>query len=303
MPIECDYNCKVPYCRNLRKHQNRQVCSRCKCDCDGNNIEVKLSRKRGKRKQQKPLGSRTAKKKARNLITEQNTEDASWLEDKVIRSLQRLVEAFGFSESTVRNLPSEYSRENDEEIKKNKPKLYSTMTQALLKVLNTSANILYPAAPAELLDDIGAKLVPERRNKTHEKIGKSFSNIIALLYEKLPKASIEKRVVRAVLVKCLTNKEIEELKRRGRLTLWGKAKQMGYNDFKTLNLGNLLQNANIKRQFIDEDVVEAMVRHILSEDNIGILSWGGKNVWLDHAESVELPNFIRRKSLGMGKVI
>ena len=285
MPVECDYNCKRPACPNVDKHNGRYLCSRCKCTCDGKTVEEKVNRKRGKRKRKsvgKNVNVRTAAKKAGILLAGQRKDDTK-LEELVkvntIQSLRELAEAFNFSDSTLKNFPSKKDRAENADIAERDKGAYSTMLQALLKVLNKVADIVYPAASMQILEDAASRILPKTSNK--EKIGNTFMNIISALEHELPKASVERRVVRALLTKCLTNEAMKELRQKGRLKMGGAAKTQAYNDYKLLAQGEKLEKTLIRRQFFDEDVIEAMVKHILSEENIGTLSWGSKSVSLD----------------------
>ena len=75
----------------------------------------------------------------------------------------------------------------------------------------------------------------------------------------------------------------------------GNSVKQGYQDVRSLLSGEGVHKPKEKRKRFDREVLEEMVKFILSEKNIGALSWGTKEVKLDNIEIIVVPKFIRRR--------
>ncbi|GBG16087.1 Hypothetical Protein FCC1311_118452, partial [Hondaea fermentalgiana] len=58
--------------------------------------------------------------------------------------------------------------------------------------------------------------------------------------------------------------------------------------------GGSLVPAHIRRSRFDPEVVDVATRFILSEDHVGVLSWGRRDVPITGGTTVNIPNFVRK---------
>ena len=193
-----DGACKVPGCQSK--------CKRCQCACDGVPPEVVILRKRGRPK--KSDGSagpslehstRRASKNARKSITDMFVDDvhdagtssAMVTSGKLIETRKDVWDAFGFTESMRKKLPSEHARNSDGKIRESNPGGWSTMVQSVLTASVKVAEILCPAMSQELVQDTADKFrgaVPARRALM------KLENVLIEHNNANPNLTIQKRV-------------------------------------------------------------------------------------------------------------
>ena len=219
-----DGACKVAGCQSK--------CKRCQCACDdGVPPEVAILRKRGRPK--KSDGSagpslkhstRRASKKARKSITDMVVDDvpdvgtssAMVTIGKLIETRKDVWDAFGFTESMRKKLPSEHARNSDGRIQESNPGGWSTMVQSVLTAAVKVAEILCPAMSQELVKDATDKVrgaVPARKALM------KLENVLIEHNNASPNLTIQKRVTQALLVKGLPKKRMESLQQEGSFTL------------------------------------------------------------------------------------
>ena len=108
--------------------------------------------------------------------------------------------------------------------------------------------------------------------------------------------TIQKRVTQVLLVKGLPKKRMESLQQEGRFHIGGYARMKALADSQAILEGLELIKPIQTRARVEEAVVIEAVSWILSPVNVGVLSWGMKNVKLSEQESVTLPCVTRRKT-------
>ena len=171
-------------------------------------------------------------------------------------------------------------------------KAWSTIRQRLICMIKTGASILYPKNPQALVSDSAVVLVNAgNSDKALEKVGK----VLALMYTSLPKGSLQKRVIAAVLAKGLTVDHRQQLCDKGLIKFAGPTESRAFTDATTLIQGQLLTQPTITRQRITEREIKNCVAWTLTQANVGVLSWGTKTIQLSKDEVVLLPKITRKK--------
>ena len=253
-----DGACKVPGCQSK--------CKRCQCACDGVPPEVAILRKRGRPK--KSDGSagpslehstRRASKKARKSITDMVVDDvpdagtssAMVTSGKLIETRKDVWDAFGFTESMRKKLPSVHARNSDGRIRESNPGGWSTMVQSVLTAAVKVAEILCPAMSQELVQDATDKVrgaVPARKALM------KLENVQIEHNNASPNLTIQKRVTQALLVKGLPKKRMESLQQEGRFHIGGYARMTALADSQAILEGLKLIKPIQTRARVEEAV-------------------------------------------------
>ena len=129
------------------------------------------------------------------------------------------------------------------------------------------AKLIYPAKPDHLLERAGLDLGgghqgerqrKRRRDESAEKQGAALVDRVVELYDSVGQRSIERRVLRAVLVRGLTKPQLRQLRNAGSL-VDGKARTRGYDDFNTMADGDsLTRGLKSYSRFSDEQLTGAL---------------------------------------------
>jgi hypothetical protein len=213
-------------------------------------------------------------------------------EDGIVKTRKDLMRAFGWSQTTVQNLPSKKAAETDEELWKSKPQAWSAMRQSIMDMTIKGCEIVYPKNSQALLHDVATSLkgeVPE--SKLFEKLLTTLINA----YDASPAKSAQWRLARSVLVKGLPRKYRKELSSAGRLKISGSAQTRAWKDMGLILEGCELIKSMASRRKVDEEIVKDCVAWILTQENVCVFSWGVKHVRLSENEVVILPRVTRRK--------
>ena len=114
-----------------------------------------------------------------------------------------------------------------------------------------------------------------------------------------PRASIQRRVLRALLVHSILHtsipKELTTLCNHTRIDS-GTAYTQAKTDYKTMIQGKNVTETEYIRKCIDNNLVSDAVKFILYKANIATVSWGNIDVVLSENETVVLPKITRRAS-------
>ena len=270
--------CKVGGCPDCDSD-----CRRCGCACDGVDPSVAASRGRGRPAGRAPRKSKaTGARRGRPRLERPQTQ---------IDDVATLWFGHGLSQPTFRQLPSKRSR--DEGTVDEGSRGFAAMAAGLSKIVRRSAELLYPGGSNVLTQRLSAKLckpVEKYTTKDVEKIG----DFLASVYKKGAKASIQKRVVRAVLLKGFRGAVRKQIETRNDFRVWTTSSQ-AYNDAAALEAGDTLAHNSRTNTRYSEEGVQTAVRFILRPSNVGTLSWGTELVKVG-TDIIELPKVVRRKS-------
>jgi hypothetical protein len=117
-----------------------------------------------------------------------------------------------------------------------------------------------------------------KKTTTNRKKDQLVSDMTGIL-EKLPKHEEQYRVIRALLVHAFPKEELDRgLKENGGKVSFSKvARATAYRDFETLNKGESIKRTKRTCSRVSETIRSA-VEFLLSQENVGALSWGSKTV-------------------------
>ena len=179
---------------------------------------------------------------------------------------------------------------------------YVRTVRALEQILEKAAKILYPGNHEQLMQSCGEKIpkVTIRGGKSPvEKSGQKLIDLISSLIADpdIPALSAEGLTLRAVLVKCLSGKHLKELSKKGIPGLSKCGIDKAYKSLKLLQETGEISQKKQHRKRLEDEVVEELVKFILSDDNVRALSWGTKTVKLDCREEHTIPRFVRKKPM------
>ena len=114
-----------------------------------------------------------------------------------------------------------------------------------------------------------------------------------------PRGSVQKRVIRAILVKGINKtsilRELATTCDHPRIDA-GTQYTQSKVDYETMHSGSLLSKTDFTRKSVKDGIVEEAVDYILHKDNITTVSWGNIDCVLSKDEIVILPQITRRVS-------
>lgn len=290
MPCPTLSTCKQGSCSKCGS-----ACKRHCCACDGLDPAEKTLRKRGgqpkepmdRRKSFKKAVSRVGKKVSDDLLEETSVRGLTSAKDDPVTNLWRYHQ---WSFSTKKNLPSKAKREADENLMESDVKGWSTIVESVRAAAHSAANVLFPCNPDKVLKSVADKEL-ENNSST-----KTLEENVIEVYNKARKNSIVKRAMRAVIVKSLTRRRIQELKTAEILKLGGNVRHKSTQDFTKLLEGDDLKVQNHSKARFKLENLRLALLYMLHESNIGVLSWGTKIVALSSSERYTLPRIVRRKT-------
>ena len=227
-----------------------------------------------------------------------------------------LITAFNLPKSTKSNLPS--LRElKERNLKTRNPKRYASLISTSMKCIKRIVEILCPGPnKKDLIESLaGTKtfrsnksettmstIVPRNRKTssiTDSDILNSLVQTSFNLMKLSPKGSIQRRVIRAVLVKSISKtsilREFSTYCNHPRIdagTQYTQAKA----DYATMQKGCIVSKTDFTRKSISDSIVEEAVNYILHKDNITTVSWGNIDCVLSKNETIVLPQITRRAS-------
>ena len=229
------------------------TCRRCGCACDGTPPEVALARTQGQRgKKKRPAAvanprPTTGKPRPSKKLAQQKIIACVDLEQKVdkpprnVDPAAELWDFFGWSQGTKSSLPSRKERAENMMLKESNKKGWSTIVRSVASAAHTVAEVVYPANPQLACDEACAKIL----GKDPKPLTRLETTLVTA-YQAAPKGSVEKRALRAVLVKGISSKRIEEMRKEGRMTLGSTGQSSGYKDYKEILAGRKLEQTERK---------------------------------------------------------
>ena len=294
-------NCKVGRCLLCDS-----MCKRCGCACDGVLPQEALARKRGtvpgkrrltlQRNSEVPKKSKRTRKFCQTFSTDHGkdlsisnkdnagnvfsncalaTSQECSADTALLKDVNGLYTAFGWSESTRRNLPSMEQRKSNKELSKTHPNQRSAMSHSALSAAVCVAEILYPANHMSLLEDVALRNIGPGSNG-RERQAQAIIDVLGDIIRKSPRCTIQSRVARAVLVKGLSHSTLSALRSEKNLTMGGTARAEAYRDINKMLNGEELRKRVVSLARVDDRDIEQAVKIMLSPSNVGTLSWGTK---------------------------
>ena len=251
-----------------------------------------------------------------NSITYSQTSHKSKYMNGKIEKIDDIVTAFNLPKSTKSNLPSQ--REiKVANLKINSPKRYATLISTLVKCIKVLTDVTCPGPNKnDVLNSLAmtkpfSSLNSHMKENTLVKRNRKTSSITdtQLLHsvvqtafnimEMSPKGSVQRRVVRALLVKSIPQtsilRDLSFLCKHPRIdagTRYVQAKQ----DYESMEQGSSLTKTEFARKSIKDSVIEDAVDFLLHKDHISTVSWGSIDCVLSKEETVVLPKISRRVS-------
>ena len=180
------------------------------------------------------------------------------------------------------------------------------MLRLMRQLAVATAKLIYPAKPEDLLAraglDLGAGHQGERRRKrargnSAKSQGSALFSTVVELYDSVGQRSIERRVLRAVLVKGLTLPQLSSQPGKAKSLVGGDARARGYDDFDTMAAGDSLARGRKSYSRFSDEQLTGAVNALLSPDNISPLSYGVRNVKLAADETITLPVLQAKQSV------
>lgn len=138
-----------------------------------------------------------------------------------------------------------------------------------------------------LLESLTKLSGEDTEEKVKSKLYDKLTGIMSDLIKKAPRSSLEKRILRATLIKSLSVKERQRLQKLHDvgLGLSGPVRCKGYADYNQMAEGKELQKTTYHRQKKPDKTLEDVVSFILQ--HVKLNSWGTKTIKLDKDEVYE----------------
>ena len=137
-----------------------------------------------------------------------------------------------------------------------------------------------------------------KTEKDFEKINNKIIHILFIMLKNSKNASIEKRVIRAIVTKTLKKGMIQEKRNKYGILdiISGSIVRKANKDFQSLMNGIQIEKKVQTRPKISDEVITNTVSYILQKDHITIASWGEKEFNLNKHETIILPKLYRKMS-------
>ena len=175
----------------------------------------------------------------------------------------------------------------------------------LIKVLETLtlsvAQLLYPIAAQELVDEVRRRHAAPNPNRQLETLRKRFKRTgehLFDLYTCAKRGSPLKSFAQATLAKCFRTEELGPLLERNNLSAKNgrNFSIVGYKKWNSIIANRGFDKPKTTRQMVSDQQLRTLVRFMLGSDNISPLSWGTSNVKLLGGHRVKLPNLMARRT-------
>ena len=171
---------------------------------------------------------------------------------------------------------------------------WNQMMRVIRDVVDDVSRILYPADPLRLCKDFASAFCSENNISMRRNL-RELEKLKDTALEgkrKAKKNSVELRTIRALLSVCSRSFLLEQ--KECAISARGRSYQSGKQDLNLLLSGKSLDPKKKSNRRFDPAAVEHAVKFILSPSNVGILSWGTKNIHLDGRRYV-IPALCRKK--------
>ena len=171
---------------------------------------------------------------------------------------------------------------------------WNKLIRAMQKISSKLASALCENDANQLVHDAGLSMAGVSNDT------KPIAAAVFEHYRQSKKASLERRSLAAVLAASLesrrrilnVSRSVQQPLKPIGSTVFDRA----LRDSSTMLHGQPLTKTTIRRKRFNEDCVKEALSFLLSEDYVGVLSWGTKKVKLSSNETVQLPSLVRKKS-------
>lgn len=168
---------------------------------------------------------------------------------------------------------------------------FQVVVNIAISYIERVCSVLFPANPTALLE-----LVWDKCHRVSAEVSPLERDMI-LTMQKLPRRSIERRTLGAILANSMTQKKLRllcmsvtENEIAPKSTTFARMKK----DCSRLASGGILSlDVKFARKF-DKDVAEKAVKYILSIENTQIIAWGERNIIVGN-QKIVLPKITRKR--------
>lgn len=300
-PLSCQ--CHVPRCSVCGK------CSRCGCSHDGIDVDTKLNRARGRpssaKKQRvdnaedvEPSFHHTAAPSFEGLLTIDTTKTIQ------PRTSRAILYSLNYTDEKIyellHNIPSLSLRSQPDTWVSNNSNRQTTMLH-FLDSLFTDIFGMFCGENDEAAAAAASAFYSYKTKQPNVDCGRRDLAQLSMLkvankYTKSAKASVEKRVLRAILCDCFTQKELKSVVADlPTFTLSNNSHAAALHDIIALNNGRKLEVTKRCVQRFDTAKIDHAVDFMLSSTNVSFISWGTKTLTLDN-KAVIFPAILRKKA-------
>ena len=232
-----------------------------------------------------------------------------------LRSIDDVITFFNLPKSTKAKLPSLFAL-SEKNFKSTDPKKYLYLISTCMKCINVLIDTLCPGPNKKDVLESLANMKPfmkknidniptlvGRNRKTSSitdtELLKSMVQCCFELMKQSPKGSLQRRVIRAVLVQSISKtsilRDLAVYCKHPRIDAGTSYTQAKF-DYDVMQNGSELCKAEFSRKSVKDSIVEDAVSFILDKDNIATVSWGYTDCVLSQTETVVLPQITRRTS-------
>lgn len=275
------------------------VCGQCpKHDCthDGISLSAKASRKRGRQpgklkritpnKRQAAMNVNYREGSMQELLHRSISDCMGSQAVKACKKVSEIGKVLELGESYISHFPSLETRKKETNLRS--IDRHTAMVQFTTRAFQKICEIVYPGNPSALQEAVLKKETSDEE---------SLKENIARVAVSLPRQSVERRSLFAILAGNTKRKELSELTKAtssGKFVTNSEAYTFMVRDYEALRETQQLKAETRSCARYDRSVVEKAVRFILSPQNAQILSWGEMKTMVGSKE-VCLPKVTRKK--------
>ena len=209
---------------------------------------------------------------------------------------------FNLAKSSQSSLPSVRDREESYELKTKNNKKWTGLRGVSIKCFDQLLDTLCPGPSQALLrKDISLRIQKTCNgieNVDHKKILNRVIQTIFGCIKVSKKSSIERRILRAIIVKTLKMNMIQSYCKENSMNdiSNGSVRVQINKDIPNLMNGNPLLKKEQTRSKVSDSTVRRVVAFILHRDHVVTTSWGQRMFHLSKNEYVTLPRLCRKRS-------
>ena len=216
-----------------------------------------------------------------------------------ISNVNDIFRFFHLSKSSQSCLPSIRDREECYNLKTTNPKKWSALISTSSNCIDQLLNTLCPGPSQAELRKVVARRIQKSLNCTenidHKKVLDRMLQTIFGCLKVSKKGSIERRILRAIIVKALKRNTIQSYCKENSMNdiTSGSVRIQTNNDISNLMNGEPLLKREQTRSKVSDDTIRTIVAFILHRDHVVPTAWGERTYELSSNESVTLPRLYR----------
>lgn len=215
-----------------------------------------------------------------------------------------MLDFFCLPEYIKKNIPSKKQRESSQKLVNFKNQRFRYLYQSVRKMLLSVVDTFVPGpSQAVFLDELFTDILSLSKKKVKHKNKpvdfkskwEKLSSVICKIEKQSHYNSFEKRMVRAILNKGVTERDLNDLMNKHEFKFAkGRARVRAREDINTLLSGLKLQLPKRHVERVNDEIVHKIVDFILSSNNVVPNSYGIKRVKLTADEIIVLPKLQRK---------